>query len=61
MLPSQLFQSAANELCTAWNSQGSNTYKWEWMTSKSAFAETLVGVCQLLLFASVHHKQMIKS
>ncbi len=43
MLPSQLFQSAANELCTAWDSQGSNTGKWEWMTSKSAFAETLVG------------------
>ena len=42
MLPAQLFQSAADELCTAWNGQGSKIYKWEWMTSKSAFAETLV-------------------
>lgn len=43
MLPSQLFQSAANELCTAWNGQGSNIHKWEWMTSTSAFADTLGG------------------
>lgn len=43
MLPAQLFQSAADELCTAWNGQGSKIYKWEWLTSKSAFAETLGG------------------
>ncbi|KAL0042943.1 hypothetical protein WJX79_004599 [Trebouxia sp. C0005] len=57
MLPSQLFQSAANQLCTAWNTQGNNTYKWEWVTSKSVFAETLGGgylaMCNIPVPASV--------